>query len=162
MNAAPASLNFRHFAPAGWTISTFCASRLDFSAVRASCPDSWQAYVTHDFVTGLGDGSLPKAGFINYLIQDYIFLVHFSRAWALAVVKSDSLLEMKTAAATVDGLVNHEMQLHIKICAEEGISEEQLFGAEEMQANLAYTRFVMDAGFSGDFLDGVIKQAEDI
>ena len=43
---------------------------------------------TIDFVEQLGDGSLPRKSFLHYLVQDYVFLVHFSRAWALAVVKS--------------------------------------------------------------------------
>jgi thiaminase/transcriptional activator TenA len=115
--------------------------------------DGWDRYVNHAFVRGLGDGSLPSAAFEHYLIQDYVFLVHFSRAWALAVVKSATLEEMKLAAATVDGLVNHEMQLHVSTCAALGISEQQLFNATEEPENLAYTRYVMDAGLSGDYLD---------
>jgi len=113
----------------------------------------WERYVNHAFVQGLGDGSLPSAAFHHYLIQDYVFLVHFSRAWALAVVKSATLEEMKLAAGTVDGLVNHEMQLHVSTCAALGISEQQLFDATEEPENLAYTRYVMDAGLAGDYLD---------
>ncbi len=124
-----------------------------FSGWRDAAANEWKAFTQHDFVKQMGDGTLPRAAFLHYLVQDYVFLIHFSRAWALAVVKSGSLTEMKTAAGTVDGLVNHEMQLHIKICAEAGISEEELFSAEVDLENLAYTRYVMDAGISGDFLD---------
>ena len=124
-----------------------------FAAWRAACPDVWQAYTRHPFVRGLEDGSLPKSAFVHYLIQDYVFLIHFGRSWALAVVKSQTLDEMKLAASVVDGLINHEMRLHVEVCAREGISEDQLFEAEEEMENLAYTRYVMDAGQSGDFLD---------
>lgn len=124
-----------------------------FGAWRSAAGQTWTDYVDHPFVRQLGDGSLPRQSFLHYLVQDYVFLIHFSRAWALAVVKSESLEEMKTAAGTVDGLVNHEMQLHVQICKEAGISEEQLYSAEEAFENLAYTRYVMDAGLSGDFLD---------
>jgi len=120
---------------------------------RGAAGHDWPAYVTHDFVKGLADGTLPAEAFQRYLIQDYIFLVHFTRAWAMAVVKSESLEEMKIAAATVDALVNQEMQLHVQTCLKAGISEDQLYGAEEAVENLTYTRFVMDAGISGDFLD---------
>lgn len=124
-----------------------------FAAWRREAGDTWRDYVGHSFVEQLGDGSLPRKSFLFYLVQDYVFLVHFSRAWALAVVKSESLEEMKTAASTVDALVNHEMRLHVDICREAGLSEEQIYGAEEAVENLSYTRYVMDAGFSGDFLD---------
>ena len=124
-----------------------------FSAWRSQAGETWQAYTRHPFVTGLGDGTLPRAAFIHYLIQDYVFLIHYSRCWALAVVKAGSLDEMKLAASVVDGLINHEMRLHVEVCAREGIAEQQLFDAKEEIENLAYTRYTMDAGHSGDYLD---------
>lgn len=124
-----------------------------FQSWRDSAGDGWQLYTQHDFVRALGDGSLPSAAFLHYLKQDYVFLIHFSRAWALAVTKADTVEEMRLSAATVNGLINDEISLHIKTCAEAGISEAELFATEERQANLAYTRFVLDAGHSGDLLD---------
>jgi thiaminase/transcriptional activator TenA len=41
--------------------------------------------------------------------------------------------------------------LHIRICTAAGIDEAKLFSATEETANLAYTRYVLDAGHSGDF-----------
>lgn len=124
-----------------------------FALMREGCAPAWRDYTRHDFVQGLGDGSLPRAAFLYYLVQDYVFLVHFSRAWSMAVVKSETLEEMKTCAATVDALVNHEMALHVQTCAAEGITEQQLFDAREEVENIAYTRYVIDAGLQGDFLD---------
>lgn len=123
-----------------------------FGAWRAASP-SWDAYARHDFVEGLKDGSLPRAAFLHYLKQDYVFLIHFSRAWALAVAKADTLDEMRACAATVNALVDDEMQLHIGICADAGIDEAALEATVEESENLAYTRYVLEAGYSGDFLD---------
>jgi len=131
----------------GRAFSLWCTSATDTSN------DAWHAYTNHAFVKRLGDGSLPQEAYIRYLIQDYIFLVHFSRAWALAVVKSETLSEMKLASATVDALVNIEMKHHVDICAGYGIDEQTLFDATEEPENLAYTRFVLDAGLSGDLVD---------
>lgn len=124
-----------------------------FALWRAGAGQTWLDYTRHAFVEGMRDGSLPRAAFLHYLIQDYVFLVHFSRAWSLAVVKAETINEMKVCAGTVDALVNHEMALHIKTCAAEGIKEETLFNSIEAVENLAYTRYVMDAGLQGDFLD---------
>lgn len=123
-----------------------------FALWRAGAP-SWDAYARHAFVSGLGDGTLPREAFLHYLVQDYVFLVHFSRAWSLGVVKAETLGEMKVCASTVDALVNREMALHVQTCAAEGIDEATLFAAREEVENLAYTRYVMDAGLQGDFLD---------
>ena len=124
-----------------------------FSKWRGQCPDIWASYTRHPFVTGFGDGTLPRAAFLTYLQQDYVFLIHFSRAWALAVVKADNLVEMKMASAMVHALINEEMQLHISLCAAEGISTTALEATAELPQNLAYTRYVLEAGYSGDFLD---------
>lgn len=124
-----------------------------FSLWRAAAGDTWQAYTQHAFVQGLGDGTLPRAAFLRYLVQDYVFLIHFSRAWALAVTKADTVDEMRLAAATVNGLINDEIALHVKLCAAEGLSEDALFSTPEHASNLAYTRYVLDAGHSGDMLD---------
>lgn len=124
-----------------------------FGFWRDGCPAPWRAYTHHAFVERLRDGTLPRAAFLHYLIQDYVFLVHFSRAWSLAVVKADTLDEMRVCAQIVNALVNEEMALHVRTCAAEGISEEALFTAREEVENLAYTRYVLDAGMQGDFLD---------
>ncbi len=128
-----------------------------FSLWRAAATEAegnpWHAYTEHPFVKGLAEGTLPQEAYIHYLIQDYLFLVHFSRAWALAVVKSETLEEMKLASATVDALVNLEIQHHVDICAKHGIKEATLFAATEEMENIAYTRYVLDAGLSGDLLD---------
>lgn len=124
-----------------------------FQNWRAGCATDWQAYTDHSFVAGLRDGTLPRAAFLHYLIQDYVFLVHFARAWSFGVVKAETLSEMKTCASTVDALVNHEMALHVSTCAAQGIDEATLFAAQEATENLAYTRYVIDAGLQGDFLD---------
>ena len=86
-------------------------------------------------------------------MQDYLFLIHFSRAWALAVTKAETVAEMRQCAATVNALVNDEIALHVETCAGEGLDEADLRGAEEAPETLAYTRYVLDAGHSGDFLD---------
>jgi thiaminase/transcriptional activator TenA len=124
-----------------------------FAAWRAASPGPWAAYTRHPFVEGLRDGTLPRAAFLAYLRQDYLFLIHFARAWSLAVVKAGTLAEMRAASATVHALLDHEMSLHLRVCAEAGIPEAELLATEEAPENLAYTRYVLEAGYSGDFLD---------
>lgn len=130
-----------------------------FPLWRASAGVHWDAFVEHAFVSQLADGSLPRAAFLHYLRQDYVFLIHFSRAWALAVTKADTVGEMRIAANTVQALICDEMELHLRLCAEEGLDEETLFATEEDPANIAYTRYVLDAGHSGDFLDLLVALA---
>src|SRR4029450_6401539 len=57
----------------------------------------WPAYTRHEFVLGLARGDLPEAAFRRYLVQDYLFLLHFARAWGLAIYKSETVAEMRGA-----------------------------------------------------------------
>ena len=123
-----------------------------FTLWRDAAPE-WNAYTHHAFVEGLRSGTLPRTNFLHYLQQDYIFLKHFARAWALAAAKADTLAELQAASATVQALVHDEMPLHVQICAGEGIDAAALEATTEAPANLAYTRYVLEAGYSGDFLD---------
>ncbi len=129
------------------------------SRLKATCTAQWADYVGHDFVRRLADGSLPEACFRHYLTQDYLFLVHFSRAYALAVYKADDLTEMRQAAATLHALLNTEMSLHLRVCAGWGLSEADITAVPEADANLAYTRFVLDSGMAGDLLDLLVALA---
>ncbi len=124
-----------------------------FALWRAEHPEAWREYTHHRFVEGLKDGTLLREAYLTYLVQDYIFLIHFSRAWALAVTKAETPEEMRLAARTVTSLLDEELGLHIKTCAAEGLSEADLFAAREHTHNIAYTRYVLDAGHSGDLLD---------
>ncbi|MEX0348383.1 MAG: thiaminase II [Paracoccaceae bacterium] len=123
-----------------------------FGKMRAATGETWRDYTRHAFVEGLSDGSLPNEAFLHYLRQDFVFLSHFSRAWALAVVKAETHDEMLVASSTVNGLIHEEMMLHVGVCAEAGISHEELAATPERPENLAYTRYVLEAGYSGDFL----------
>jgi thiaminase/transcriptional activator TenA len=124
-----------------------------FERLKAESSDDWSAYVEHPFVAGLADGSLPEAAFRHYLVQDYLFLIHFSRAWALAVYKADNLADMRAASETLNGILNVEMQLHVDYCRSFGISPEEMESAPEDEATMAYTRYVLESGLRGDVLD---------
>ena len=59
-----------------------------FERLKTAASAEWRAYTEHPFTEGLADGSLPEAAFRHYLVQDYLFLIEFARAYALSVYKS--------------------------------------------------------------------------
>ena len=124
-----------------------------FNLLRENHKDNWLLYTKHEFINKLSNDTLKEEKFLNYLIQDYLFLIQFSKAWSLAILKSDNLEEMKIAATTVNDLINFEMELHITLCANYGITKSDLENADEENENIAYTRYVLELGYSGDFLD---------
>jgi len=123
-----------------------------FRRLKQANAADWQAYTWHAFVQGLADGSLPLPAFRRYLVQDYLFLVQFTRAYALAAYKAESLAAFRDKAAAIGALL-HEMTLHIGYCADWGIPEAQILAEPEAAETIAYTRWVLDRGVAGDILD---------
>ena len=101
---------------------------------------------------------LPARGgsFRHYLGQDYLFLIHFARAYGLAAYKADDLEDIRAAAAAVSAIVNvetGEMGLHVAYSAGWGLTEAEMAALPEDAACLAYTRYVLERGQAGDLLD---------
>ena len=124
-----------------------------FGRLRRGAAAEWAGYVEHPFVRGLRDGSLPAERFRHFLVQDYLYLLHYARASALAITKSDTLAEMRAAAQTVSGLLVGEMSLHVEYCRGWGLDEDALQAEPASVETLAYAGFVLDRAQSGDLLD---------
>lgn len=119
----------------------------------AGCQQDWDLYVKHPFVRQLGQGELDKASFQHYLKQDYLYLIHYARAFALAVFKSDGPAQMRASMPSLSALVEHEISLHIDYCREWGLEEKDILEIPEGVATVAYTRYLIDAGLQGDLAD---------
>ena len=124
-----------------------------FTQLQQACQSEWDAYIQHDFVQQLGNGTLAADAFRHYLKQDYLFLIQFARAFALAAYKSPTLEDLRQAKAGLEAIVDLELGLHIQYCHEWGISEQELQALPEARATMAYTRYVLDTGNRGDLLD---------
>ena len=123
-----------------------------FERLKAEASVEWRAYTKHPFTNGMADGSLPEVAFRHYLVQDYLFLIEFARAYALAVYKSPTLEDMRESASGLSAILDVEMDLHVKLCARWGLSPRDLERAKPTAELLAYTRYVLDAGMRSDLL----------
>src|ERR1043166_2108671 len=123
-----------------------------FERLKGAAAAEWRAYVEHPFTTAMADASLPQPAFRHYLVQDYLFLIEFARAYALAVYKAPQLSDMREAAAGLSAILDVEMNLHVKLCAGWGLAPADLERAVPAAETLAYTRYVLDTGMRGDLL----------
>lgn len=124
-----------------------------FDRLKSAAKADWTSYVDHAFVRQMAAGTLPQAAFRTYLVQDYLFLIQFARAYALAIYKSRTLSDMRAAKAGLAAILDVEMDLHIRLCGRWGLAPTEIEAAPEHAATIAYTRFVLDCGVSGDLLD---------
>ena len=112
----------------------------------------WARYTqSHPFTTALARGTLPIKVFRHYMIQDYLYLTHFARTYALAAYKARNMRQI-TANAVIILHIEREMQLHLQYCSEFGITKQQIEGTRESVACQAYSRYILDIGAAGDLL----------
>jgi thiaminase (transcriptional activator TenA) len=123
-----------------------------FERPKAEASTEWRAFTEHPFTSGMADGSLPEVAFRHYLVQDYLFLIEFARAYALSVYKCPTLDDMREGAAGLWAILDVEMDLHLKLCAGWGLSPGTLEQAPPAAEMLANTCYVLDAGMRGDLL----------
>lgn len=124
-----------------------------FDRLKADAAPQWADYTRHSFVEQLGAGTLPLACFQHYLVQDYLFLIQFARAYALGVYKSHSVADMRQSLEGVKAILDVELDLHLELCGSWGMDRAAIEEAPEDTPTMAYTRFVLDAGMAGDLLD---------
>lgn len=110
-----------------------------------------QAILSHPFITGVGDGSLPIENFKHYVKQDYVYLIDYARVLALASAKSPDLETMGWFAGLLDETLNTEMELHRRYCAQFGITRQELDATKPTPTTVAYTSFLLRMAYQGTF-----------
>ena len=126
---------------------------MQYQDLIEACQTEWQAYTEHGFVKQLARGSLNQHRFLHYLQQDFLFLKQYARAYALAIYKAKSLANMRQALPTLMALLDSEISHHVRFCEGWGLTEADMEQETEDFGTVAYTRYVLDTGMSGDLVD---------
>lgn len=109
----------------------------------------WNSYIDHPFVKGLGEGWLEKEKFKHWMKQDYVYLMEYSRLFALGSAKAEDLNTMTTFAKLLHGTLDMEMDLHREYAAQFDISIEDLEKTEAAATTTAYTSYMLNVSQRG-------------
>jgi len=109
----------------------------------------WEAYLEHSFVKGIGNGTLDQEKFKHWLKQDYVYLVDYSRLFAIGSAKSSDLSMMTTFADLLHGTLHMEMDLHRSYASKFGITNEELERTEPSATMTAYTSYMLNVSQLG-------------
>ncbi|PAV28179.1 thiaminase II [Virgibacillus profundi] len=103
----------------------------------------WSSYLDHPFVKGIGEGTVDEDKFIHYMRQDYVYLIEYSRVFAIGSAKAKDLKTMTIFANLLHGTMNYEMDLHREYAAKIGISNEELEATGPSSTMTAYTSYMI-------------------
>lgn len=111
--------------------------------------DIWAAYHTHPFVEGLKNGTLDTEKFRYYIIQDYWYLMDYTKAFAVGVAKSKSVEVMKLFSKYIQAILDGEVDVHNGYMGQFGITQEELDSTPIAQANRSYTSYMLRVAYEG-------------
>jgi len=107
----------------------------------------WEAYHEHPFVQGIADGSLDKEKFKYYMIQDYLYLIDYTKVFAIGAAKASDLSAMKLFAGYTHAILDGEMDIHRAYMARLGITPEEAETADVALDNLSYTSYMLRVAY---------------
>ncbi len=117
----------------------------------------WDGYLTHPFVKGIGDGTLPIEKFRFYMIQDYLYLYDYCKVFALGIVKARDPELMRFFADFVHSTLNGEMTIHRSYLTRLGYDIAEIEQETPSIKNLSYTHYMLAVGQNEGLLELLVS-----
>ncbi|MBQ8497193.1 MAG: thiaminase II [Clostridia bacterium] len=105
--------------------------------------DIWSEYNKHPFVKGIEDGTLDREKFRYYIIQDYLYLIEYTKVFGIGIAKAKSTEIMRLFASYVHLLTDGEMDIHRGYMGKFGVTEAELADTPRALDNLSYTSYML-------------------
>src|SRR5215467_917879 len=125
---------------------------MSFSVVALSfIMPIYAAILDHPFVRGLADGSLSRAAFRFYAVQDALYLRDFARALSIAAARApqDEWIIMFNEHAA--GALKVERALHESFFKDFGLSSADVSATPLAPTNVAYTSYLLAVAYGAPF-----------
>ena len=106
----------------------------------------WDEYNQHPFVLGIQDGSLDRAKFRYYILQDYLYLEDYAKTFAVGVAKAKSLKTANLFAKYI-AVMNGELDVHTGYLDRLGVTQEEIDSTPRSLDNLSYTSYMLRVAY---------------
>lgn len=116
----------------------------------------WEEYLKHPFIVEMGEGTLDKEKFRDYLVQDYLYLLDYAKVYAMGLIKSDKVKHMKFFKDSINGIMEDESATHIAYLKDLGEDIQTLQKHNIKLENENYTNFMKSIALTGDIQDLII------
>jgi thiaminase/transcriptional activator TenA len=115
----------------------------------------YEAILRHPFLTGLTDGTLPRAAFRFYAVQDALYLREFARALSLAAARApeDDWIVMFNQHAA--GALQVERALHESFFKEFGLAPGEVAATPLAPTNVAYTSYLLAVAYGSPYHEAI-------
>ncbi|MGM9925461.1 MAG: thiaminase II [Bacillus sp. (in: firmicutes)] len=110
----------------------------------------WDQYVEHPFIKEMGAGTLDKAKFEHYLIQDYLYLKEYTKVFCMGMIKAQTIEDMRFFHQAAGGAFEYETAVHIHYLKGFDYSIEELEQQEAELTTESYTSYMQAVCLKGD------------
>ncbi|RBQ28539.1 thiaminase II [Aliarcobacter vitoriensis] len=113
----------------------------------------WEDGYNHPFVQELGKGTLDKEKFKFYLLQDYLYLLEYSKVFAAAILKAEDEDMLARLSSILHSTLVDEMQVHREYMKEFGIKKEEVENVKASLFSRAYTSNMLAVAQKGGLVE---------
>ena len=111
--------------------------------------DLYDAAADAVFLSELGEGTLDRAKFLDYIVQDSIYLRDYMKAFAAGMFKSRTLRDMQFFYSVLGFVNDSENETRLKYLRDGGLTDDDVERIEKKDACRAYTSFLIDTAENG-------------
>src|SRR2546430_14455169 len=124
--------------------------------LRSIAEPIWAAQLTHPFVVGLGNGTLPERKFKYYILQDALFLNDLAQVFTIAAKKAPDAASATRFAKLAEDTLVVERSLHETYGKRWKLTSQQMVRVPMAPTNYAYTRHLLHIAQNGSVLDATV------
>lgn len=110
--------------------------------------DIWEQYYEHPFVLGIQNGTLEKKKFRYYMIQDYLYLIDYTKVFGIGLAKATSQKSRNIFTKYIQSL-NKELDIHHGYMKSLQITQEEIAYTRSSLDNLSYTSYMLRVAYEG-------------
>lgn len=104
----------------------------------------WVEAANEIFLEEMGQNTLDKQQFLDYIVQDSIYLRDYLKAFAMGIFKSRSLKEMQVFYSVLGFVNDSENATRLQYLADNGMTDADVENIPKKPACAAYTKFLID------------------
>lgn len=115
----------------------------------------WSEYIRHPFLQELGEGRLAEDKFRFFLVQDYLFLLQYTKVFALGMVKAEGFGDVAMFSEWIQSILHSEMEIHKWYQEKMNITPSQLKQVKPAFENQAYASYILWVAQNGGVEEAV-------
>ena len=111
--------------------------------------DLYEAAADESFLSLMGTGKLDRKMFLDYIVQDSIYLRDYMKAFAMGMFRSRTLRDMQFFYSILGFVNDSENETRLKYLADGNLSDDDVEKVGKKEACRAYTEFLIRTAETG-------------